>query len=73
MSRETAPYVTASADAQNDESSGILHGVVDDDTAESLQLRNCALRVSLISHLITQLDILLFAETAAVYYQEYDV
>jgi hypothetical protein len=72
MSRETSRYATGSADTQNDESSAILQDGVDN-TTELLHLRNCALRVSLVSHLISQLDILLFAEIAAVYYQEYDV
>jgi hypothetical protein len=59
----------ASADTRNDEPPAILD---DDDDAGSPELRCCAARVGLVRNLISQLDMLLFAEIAALYYLEYD-
>jgi hypothetical protein len=58
----------ASADARNDEAPAN----VDDDAAESPELRCYAARVGLVGNLISQLDMLIFAEIAALYYLEYD-
>jgi len=57
---------SASADARNDEAPANL----DDDAAESPELRCCAVRAGLIGNLISQLDVVLFAEIAALYYQD---
>jgi hypothetical protein len=60
---------SASADARND---GSPDHVAEQDEVESLERRRCATRIGLIGNLISQLDVLLFAETAALYYLEYD-
>jgi hypothetical protein len=57
----------ASADARNEDH------VAEQDDAESPERRCLAVRVGLIGNLISQLDMLLFAETAALYYLEYNL
>ena len=59
----------ASADTRNDESPD---DVAEQHADESPERRCCEARVGLIVDLISQLDVLLFAETTALYYLEYD-